>query len=141
MGTECDKCKSTTLLACGGKVCDMFWATYIANGNQYEGYVPNDIGIGGGDYIEFSYCLDCGQIQNWCSAHKGESVSGEVKWQITYLIPTSDENQVAVISNGPEGGFDYFDEEAFERHLEVTHPELEEKDWLSVEILNYEMVG
>lgn len=34
---------------------------------EYEGYVPQGIGIdmedGAGDYIGFTYCLDCGQIQ------------------------------------------------------------------------------
>ncbi len=24
--------------------------------------VPSDMGIGGGDYIRFAYCLDCGQL-------------------------------------------------------------------------------
>jgi len=26
-------------------------------------YVPGDFGIGGGDYIRFDYCLECGKIQ------------------------------------------------------------------------------
>jgi hypothetical protein len=32
---------------------------------QYErnGYVPDYLEIGGGDYIRFTYCLDCGKIQ------------------------------------------------------------------------------
>lgn len=29
----------------------------------HEGYVPSDLGIGGGDYIEFKFCLDCGRIE------------------------------------------------------------------------------
>jgi hypothetical protein len=29
-----------------------------------DGYVPSDIGIGGDDYIDFIYCLECGQIQD-----------------------------------------------------------------------------
>jgi hypothetical protein len=33
------------------------------NGKEGDGYVPDDIGIGGGDYITFTYCLDCGKIQ------------------------------------------------------------------------------
>ncbi len=28
-----------------------------------DGYVPNDLGIGGGDYVEFRLCLNCGQMQ------------------------------------------------------------------------------
>ncbi len=27
-----------------------------------DGYVPSDMGIGGGDYVTFEYCLDCGKI-------------------------------------------------------------------------------
>lgn len=30
---------------------------------EHDGYVPNNIEVGGGDYIEFSFCLDCGRIQ------------------------------------------------------------------------------
>jgi hypothetical protein len=38
----------------------------IGPDNAYEsdGYVPKGIGIGGGDYVEFDWCLDCGQIQH-----------------------------------------------------------------------------
>jgi hypothetical protein len=31
---------------------------------QRDGYVPDDIGIGSGDYVDFNYCLQCGQIQD-----------------------------------------------------------------------------
>jgi len=31
--------------------------------HSHNGYVPNDLGIGDGDYLEFDLCLDCGQIQ------------------------------------------------------------------------------
>lgn len=34
-----------------------------AKDRDYDGYVPTDVGIGGGDYIRFEYCLECGQIQ------------------------------------------------------------------------------
>jgi hypothetical protein len=45
------------------KCSDLFSATY--KGKDYEGYVPRCIGIGDnyGDYVEFDYCLECGQIQ------------------------------------------------------------------------------
>jgi hypothetical protein len=29
-----------------------------------DGYVPSGLGIGGGDYIDFKLCLNCGQIQD-----------------------------------------------------------------------------
>jgi hypothetical protein len=28
-----------------------------------EGYLPSDLGIGGGDDMRISVCLDCGQLQ------------------------------------------------------------------------------
>ena len=28
----------------------------------YDGYVPYSLGIGGGDYISFKFCADCGKI-------------------------------------------------------------------------------
>ena len=28
-----------------------------------NGYVPRNLGIGGGDYYEITVCLDCGQMQ------------------------------------------------------------------------------
>lgn len=30
---------------------------------DHDGEVPENVGIGSGDYLRFSYCLDCGQIQ------------------------------------------------------------------------------
>ncbi len=58
---SCQRCKSTRICSAGGKVSDMFW--HAVNEKSKDGYVPGDLGIGGGDYIEFDYCLDCGQIQ------------------------------------------------------------------------------
>lgn len=46
----------------GGKTSDMFSAS-IAGGQTYHGYVLSDLGIGGGDYLNFKFCMDCGQIQ------------------------------------------------------------------------------
>ena len=31
--------------------------------NESQDYAPKDMNIGGGDYIRFAYCLDCGTIQ------------------------------------------------------------------------------
>jgi hypothetical protein len=30
---------------------------------ESNGYVPEGLGIGNGDYLEFKLCLDCGQVQ------------------------------------------------------------------------------
>lgn len=39
----------------------LFW--WFSNNIEFDGYVPDDLGIGGGDYVEFDLCLDCGQVQ------------------------------------------------------------------------------
>jgi len=33
-----------------------------SNIKSNQNYVPYDLGIGGGDYIQFMYCLNCGKI-------------------------------------------------------------------------------
>ena len=54
-------CGSSRIAKVSGKTsdCCVFWYKKM----ESDGYVPDDVGIGGGDYIEFSYCLDCGKIQ------------------------------------------------------------------------------
>ena len=61
---ECQSCGSERILSISGKVSDKFvlWL-YNNNEKEYDGYVPDDLEIGGNDYIEFNYCLECGQIQ------------------------------------------------------------------------------
>jgi len=47
-----------------GKTSDLFNMRY--DKFEYEGYVPEGIVIGDGgygDYIQFSFCLECGKIQ------------------------------------------------------------------------------
>jgi len=58
---SCQKCRSDRIACVGGKVSDMFHAT--VGDYEHDGYVPGDLGVGSGDYIDFEYCLDCGQIQ------------------------------------------------------------------------------
>lgn len=57
----CKKCNSERIASVGGKCSDLFSASI--GGAEHDGYVPRDLGIGGGDYVELEYCLDCGQIQ------------------------------------------------------------------------------
>lgn len=57
----CQNCKSSRIAEVGGKCSDMS-NVYIEK-KSTEGYLPNDLGIGGGDYIDFNFCLDCGQMQ------------------------------------------------------------------------------
>lgn len=57
----CQKCGSKRILSFYGKCSDLF------NGEigdkSYDGYVPDDLGIGGGDVVQGNVCLDCGQLQ------------------------------------------------------------------------------
>ena len=60
----CQKCNSERIMSVNGKTSDLF--SCDGDGHDHNGYVPQGmvIGDGGyGDYIQFSYCLDCGQIQ------------------------------------------------------------------------------
>jgi hypothetical protein len=59
----CQRCNSSRVASFSAKCSDL--SSYsIGDGKQTEpDYVPRDLGIGGGDYVEFRYCLDCGQMQ------------------------------------------------------------------------------
>lgn len=61
---SCQNCKSDRILSINGKCSDLFSMNY--GEHNYDGYVPEGIVIGDGgygDYIGFSFCLDCGRIQ------------------------------------------------------------------------------
>lgn len=58
---SCQNCKSERIMNITGKCSDTCGGDI--NNVEFEGYVPKNLGIGGGDYIGFSYCLNCGQIQ------------------------------------------------------------------------------
>jgi hypothetical protein len=52
---------------------------------EHDGYVPDGLGIGGGDYIELHWCMDCGQVQGEfplpCSElDTSESPAGPLHW-------------------------------------------------------------
>lgn len=36
---------------------------YSYKEEQRQGYVPHNLNIGGGDYLEIAVCMDCGQLQ------------------------------------------------------------------------------
>ncbi len=63
--TRCQRCGAERLVRVQGHTDDTFYA-WVGDediDDGYEGYVPSDMGIGGGDDMAFAYCLDCGQIQ------------------------------------------------------------------------------
>jgi hypothetical protein len=59
---ECKQCGGERVANVGGKCSDLFGLS-LGEIDKHSIYVPGDWGIGGGDYIDFNYCLDCGQIQ------------------------------------------------------------------------------
>lgn len=60
---KCQSCGSDKLCAISAKCSDCFSYTNLWSGKEYDGYVPFPLKIGGGDYVRFTYCRDCGQIQ------------------------------------------------------------------------------
>lgn len=58
---KCQRCDSSRVLGASGKCSDLFSCSI--GDNEYHGYVLGDMGIGGGDYVSFYLCLDCGQLQ------------------------------------------------------------------------------
>lgn len=58
---SCQQCKQKTIAKVNGKVSDMFDFTTATF--SYSGYVLKEFNIGHGDYIKFSFCFSCGQIQ------------------------------------------------------------------------------
>lgn len=59
---SCKNCNSDRVASVCGKTSDMCF--FSIRDKSHDGYVPRGVGIGGGDYIDFSYCLNCGQIQD-----------------------------------------------------------------------------
>ncbi len=59
----CQKCKSDKILSVSGKCSDMCHVTFKGVDVPTDG-APRDVGLGGGDYLSFTMCMDCGQVQN-----------------------------------------------------------------------------
>ncbi len=60
---SCGHCGSDRVASVSGKCEDMCHIVYKENDEERNDYVPKDMGIGRGDYLRFSYCLECGMIQ------------------------------------------------------------------------------
>lgn len=59
--TRCQRCQSGRLAGILAHCSDM--CSVDLGGKHEHGYVPDDLGIGGGDDVQLTYCLDCGQLQ------------------------------------------------------------------------------
>ena len=60
-GETCFKCGSDRVASIQGKSSDL--SDFGYQGWEHSGYLPYVDNICGGDYIEFSVCLECGQVQ------------------------------------------------------------------------------
>jgi hypothetical protein len=58
----CQRCESERVAFLSTKSSDRNYFD-IGDAFQDQGYVPVGAGIGGDDYVEIHYCLDCGQLQ------------------------------------------------------------------------------
>lgn len=61
MGTKCQECGSGRIFTAVGHGKDLNWFSYM--GRNEDGYLPHIDNLGGGDDLEISVCLDCGQAQ------------------------------------------------------------------------------
>ena len=59
--SDCQRCSSKRIASVTAKCSDCCGVSI----NEYNesGYVPDDMGIGNGDTVEFKVCLECGQMQ------------------------------------------------------------------------------
>jgi ribosomal protein L32 len=57
----CQRCKSERVLSVSAKCSDLCHCYFMEH--EKDGYAPDLWAVGGGDYIEYDVCLDCGQMQ------------------------------------------------------------------------------
>jgi hypothetical protein len=55
----CSHCGSNSILKVSGKCSDMC-NVQLGTFTDMHGNVPRGLGIGGGDYLEFAFCTECG---------------------------------------------------------------------------------
>lgn len=58
---KCQSCGSKRLVTLWMKCNDLASVTF--KGREYDGSIPDDLGIQGGDDPSFTHCLNCGHIQ------------------------------------------------------------------------------
>ena len=57
---QCQRCKSERIIAIEAKCDESCYAIEFHNDKEHNGYSI----LGGGDFIDLTFCLECGQIQN-----------------------------------------------------------------------------
>ena len=78
---KCQNCKGEArMVKVGAKCSDRYWEVNIKTGKEYVGYGPDWISQdgNGGDYVEFTVCRHCGQMQGkWPINGEGQD---KFKW-------------------------------------------------------------
>lgn len=81
---NCHNCNSSRIVYVQAKASDLF--SVSLDEKCKDGYLPYDLGIGGGDYLEMKYCLNCGQIQGNFPLKRTELEDLEMpEWVITNI--------------------------------------------------------
>lgn len=74
MEETCQKCNAVAIVHLSSKASDLNFFKHLHR--EHDGYVLSGMGIGSGDYVEFSYCVNCGQIQgDWPKKIHGRIVT------------------------------------------------------------------
>ena len=70
----CITCDKNTLVEVCSKSSDL--NHFQHRHREYDGYVLKGMGIGEGDYVQFTFCTECGQMQgNWPKSIHGALVT------------------------------------------------------------------
>ena len=57
----CQRCGAVAIVEVSGKTSDLCYMKHLHR--SHDGYVLRDMGVGADDYLEFDFCVVCGQIQ------------------------------------------------------------------------------
>ena len=57
----CQHCGAVAIVSVTGKTSDRCYMKHLHR--SYDGYVLRNMGVGADDYLEFDFCVHCGQIQ------------------------------------------------------------------------------
>lgn len=72
----CQKCEAVAVVHISSKASDLHFLQHLHR--EHDGYNLRDMGVGSGDYCEFSFCVNCGQIQGtWPKKIHGKIVARE----------------------------------------------------------------
>ena len=58
-----NQCDSERIVQISAKCSDLCVVSMPYLDREHEGDIPDDLGIGGADMVELSFCLECGMLQ------------------------------------------------------------------------------